>query len=128
DLLSKKYPALKVEITQLDIENALPALANGKVDLILGEDYPGVLPLTDHTVHREHLIDDELVLITPDDSQLTFEDFIKDAEVSAETAFAVDTSVPKPPVSSRIFATTSESSPWPESFEESITSLAPNSF
>lgn len=90
DLLSKKYPALNVEITQLDIENALPALANGKVDLILGEDYPGVLPLTDHTVHREHLIDDELVLITPEDSQLTFEDFIKDAEVSAETAFAVD--------------------------------------
>ena len=90
DILSKQYPDLKVEITQLDIENALPALANGKVDLILGEDYPGVLPLTDKTVHREHLIDDELVLIAPEDSTLTFEEIIKRADTGPVTAFAMD--------------------------------------
>src|SRR5699024_2028345 len=90
DNLSKKDRTLNEGMTQLDIENALPALANGKVDLIMGETYPRLLPLTNNTVEREHLIDDELVLITPEDSQLTFEDFIKDAEVSAETAFAVD--------------------------------------
>lgn len=74
DSLKHKYPDLRLEIKQLDIENAMPALSKGTVDLILGEDYPGVMPLTDNTVDREHLIDDELVLITPQDSTLTFQD------------------------------------------------------
>lgn len=90
DSLSRDYPDLKVEITQLEIENAIPALANGAVDLVLGEDYPGVVPLTDNTVHREHLLDDELVLITPADSTLTFGDIVKRGSGPEAVAFALD--------------------------------------
>lgn len=90
DNLSEQYPDLKVEITQLEIENAVPALANGTVDLILGEDYPGVVPLTDNTVHREHLIDDELVLITPAESTLTFEEVIARGNGVGAVVFALD--------------------------------------
>src|SRR5699024_12406297 len=53
DSLKHKHPDLRLEIKQLDIENAMPALSKGTVDLILGEDYPGVMPLTDNTVDRE---------------------------------------------------------------------------
>ncbi len=49
-----------------------------------------MLPLTDKTVHREHLIDDELVLITPEDSTLTFEEIKERAESGPPTAFAMD--------------------------------------
>lgn len=90
DNLCEQYPDLKVEITQLEIENAVPALANGTVDLILGEDYPGVVPLTDNTVHREHLIDDELVLITPAESTLTFEEVIARGNGVGAVVFALD--------------------------------------
>ena len=41
-------------------------------------------------MQREHLIDDELVLITPQDSTLTFGEVIERAGQSSQVAFALD--------------------------------------
>jgi DNA-binding transcriptional LysR family regulator len=63
--LEPQHPALRVEVTELEPEAALPALATGEFDLVLGEEYPGhPLPRPRET-ERHDLLTDELRLITP---------------------------------------------------------------
>jgi DNA-binding transcriptional LysR family regulator len=63
--LGQQHPSLRVEITELEPELALPALAAGQFDLVLGEEYPGQ-PLPRHgETERRDLLTDELRLITP---------------------------------------------------------------
>ncbi len=63
--LEQQHPRLRVEVTELEPEVALPALVAGEFDIVLGEEYPGhPLPRPRET-ERHDLLTDELRLITP---------------------------------------------------------------
>jgi DNA-binding transcriptional LysR family regulator len=63
--LQRDHPRLRVEVTELEPEVALPALVAGEYDVVLGEEYPGhPLPRPRETERRD-LLSDELRLVTP---------------------------------------------------------------
>jgi DNA-binding transcriptional LysR family regulator len=63
--LERQHPSLRVEVTELEPELALPALIAGEFDLILGEEYPGFPLPRPRETERHDLLTDELRLITP---------------------------------------------------------------
>lgn len=63
--LEQQHPALRIEVTELDPEAALPALIAGEFDLVLGEEYPGFPLPRPRDTQRQDLLTDELRLITP---------------------------------------------------------------
>src|SRR6516165_5873684 len=63
--LTRQHPTLRVEVTELDPELALPALIAGEFDLILGEEYPGFPLSRPRETERLDLLTDELRLTTP---------------------------------------------------------------
>jgi DNA-binding transcriptional LysR family regulator len=63
--LGRQHPSLRVEVTELDPELALPALIGGEFDLVLGEEYPGFPLPRPRETERHDLLTDELRLITP---------------------------------------------------------------
>ncbi len=63
--LERLHPALRVEVTELEPEAALPALVAGEFDLALGEEYPGFPLPRPRETERYDLLTDELRLITP---------------------------------------------------------------
>jgi DNA-binding transcriptional LysR family regulator len=63
--LTLQHPALRVEVTELDPELALPALIAGEFDLVLGEEYPGFPLSRRRETERLDLLTDELRLTTP---------------------------------------------------------------
>lgn len=63
--LARQHPSLRVEVTELEPEVALPALVAGEFDLVLGEEYPGQPLLRPRDTERHDLLTDELRLITP---------------------------------------------------------------
>ena len=63
--LARQHPALRVEVTELEPKAALPALAAGEFDLVLGEEYPGFPLPRPRETERHDLLTDELRLITP---------------------------------------------------------------
>jgi DNA-binding transcriptional LysR family regulator len=63
--LARQHPSLRVEVTELEPEVALPALAVGEFDLVLGEEYPGQPLPRPRETERHDLLTDELRLITP---------------------------------------------------------------
>jgi len=63
--LARQHPALRVEVTELEPELALPALIAGEFDLVLGEEYPGFPLPRPRETERHDLLTDELRLITP---------------------------------------------------------------
>ena len=63
--LEARHPALRVEVTELEPELALPALIAGEFDLVLGEEYPGFPLPRPRETERHNLLTDELWLITP---------------------------------------------------------------
>lgn len=65
--LRGRHPDLRVEVTELEPDVSLPALAGGDFDLVIAEEYPGhPLPRT-LGVHREDLLTDRLDLVVPRD-------------------------------------------------------------
>lgn len=56
---------LRIELTQAEPEQALPALLAREFDLMVGEEYPGVPQSVSSDVHRVDLCDDELELALP---------------------------------------------------------------
>ncbi|MBM7774984.1 DNA-binding transcriptional LysR family regulator [Actinokineospora baliensis] len=63
--LLRQHPGLRVEVTELESEVALPALIAGEFDVVLGEEYPGhPLPRLRET-ERQDLFADELRLVVP---------------------------------------------------------------
>jgi DNA-binding transcriptional LysR family regulator len=63
--LAEQHPALRVEVTELEPEVALPAMVAGEFDLVIAEEYPGQsLPRLKET-DRTDLLSDELVLVVP---------------------------------------------------------------
>ena len=63
--LARQHPSLRVEVTELEPEVALPALVAGEFDLVLGEEYPGQPLPRPRETERHDLLTDELRLITP---------------------------------------------------------------
>jgi DNA-binding transcriptional LysR family regulator len=58
------HPSLRIEITELEPEIALPALTSGEFDIVLADEYPGhPLPRSRET-ERHDLLTDELRLVT----------------------------------------------------------------
>jgi DNA-binding transcriptional LysR family regulator len=63
--LADDHPQLRVEVTELEPETALPGLVAGEFDLVMAEEYPGQpLPLLPEA-ERTDLLVDELLLVTP---------------------------------------------------------------
>jgi DNA-binding transcriptional LysR family regulator len=63
--LGRQHPSLRIEVTELEPELALPALIAGEFDLVLGEEYPGFPLPRPRETERHDLLTDELRLITP---------------------------------------------------------------
>ena len=63
--LNARYPDLDVAISQHEVGSAMVELAAARVDLVLGEEYPGEEPRVDPGIHRETLLEDPMHLITP---------------------------------------------------------------
>lgn len=63
--LERQHSSLRVEVTELEPEVALPALIAGEFDLVLGEEYPGLPLPRPRETERHDLLTDELRLITP---------------------------------------------------------------
>ena len=59
------HPDLRVEVTELEPEAALPALIGGIYDLVLAEEYPGHPLGLPSATHRHDLMADELFLVVP---------------------------------------------------------------
>jgi DNA-binding transcriptional LysR family regulator len=63
--LTEWHPRLRVEVTELEPEVALPGLLTGTFDLVIAEEYPGhQLPRSSETVHLV-LVLDVLQLVAP---------------------------------------------------------------
>lgn len=63
DLLAERHPALKLRINEIHPDDALSSLAAHDFDLVIGEEYPGVLLPHDPNVHRVELAQDPLNLV-----------------------------------------------------------------
>ncbi|WP_432564622.1 LysR family transcriptional regulator [Kineococcus sp. SYSU DK003] len=64
-LLAARYPALRVVLEHREPEPAFSALAAHEVDLVLGEEYPGLPQARRADVEEEDLVLDELRLAVP---------------------------------------------------------------
>ncbi|MGJ5894684.1 LysR family transcriptional regulator [Streptomyces niveiscabiei] len=64
-LLRTRHPQLRVHVTQLEPERALPALQARDFDLVLAEEYPGVPHSRSPELEQEPLLDDPLHLAAP---------------------------------------------------------------
>lgn len=63
--LQAQHPSLRVEVTELEPDLALPAMVAGDYDLVVAEEYPG-RPLPQlRGGERDDLFTDELLLVTP---------------------------------------------------------------
>ncbi|MEU5722306.1 LysR family transcriptional regulator [Micromonospora sp. NPDC047738] len=65
-LLRDQHPHLRVHVTQLEPEKALPALQARDFDLVVAEEYPGNPNLRPAELEQEDLLDDPLHLALPD--------------------------------------------------------------
>jgi DNA-binding transcriptional LysR family regulator len=63
--LARQHPSLRVEVTELEPELALPALIAGEFYPVLGEEYPGFPRPAPARPERHGLLTDEPRLITP---------------------------------------------------------------
>jgi DNA-binding transcriptional LysR family regulator len=63
--LEQQHSRLRVEVTELVPEVALPALMAGEFDIVLGEEYPGHPLPRPRATERHDLLTDELRLVTP---------------------------------------------------------------
>jgi DNA-binding transcriptional LysR family regulator len=63
--LAQQHPALRIEVTELEPELALPALVTGEFDIVLAEEYPDLPLPRPHETQRHDVLTDELRLVTP---------------------------------------------------------------
>lgn len=64
-LLRERHPQLRVHVTQLEPERALPALQARDFDLVIAEEYPGNPGARPAELEQEDLLDDPLHLALP---------------------------------------------------------------
>lgn len=65
--LSLEHPALRVEVTDAEPEHAMPSLALGSLDLVLGDEYPFHPRPPDDRLYREPLLEERFRIILPRD-------------------------------------------------------------
>lgn len=65
--LAEAHPALTIEVSDLSQRDTTSALLSGEFDLVLREQYPGDTFAPNPAVHREALLDDELLIAVPAD-------------------------------------------------------------
>ena len=65
EALEAQHPALRVDLSELEAEHALPLLARGGVDAVIAEEYDHAPRPHVSGIHREALAPDELVLALP---------------------------------------------------------------
>jgi DNA-binding transcriptional LysR family regulator len=65
DLLRDRHPHLRIHLTQMEPEKALPALQARDFDLVLAEEYPGNPNPRPAELEQEDLLDDPLHLALP---------------------------------------------------------------
>jgi DNA-binding transcriptional LysR family regulator len=63
--LAATHPALRVELVESEAETALPALALGRWDLVLADEYAGQPRRRDPRLHTEPLVHERIRLILP---------------------------------------------------------------
>lgn len=63
--LADVHPLLRVEVTEMEPEVALPAMVVGEFDLVIAEEYPGQPLSRQPEAERTDLLTDELLLVTP---------------------------------------------------------------
>jgi DNA-binding transcriptional LysR family regulator len=63
--LGAEHPALRVEVTDAEPEDSLPALALGSLDLVLGDEYPFLPRPPDPRLDVEPLIEEHFRLMLP---------------------------------------------------------------
>jgi DNA-binding transcriptional LysR family regulator len=74
--LAERHPALRVELTTMDPDDALPAVVARDVDLALGEDYPGHARRRPPELDHQDLTSDPMLVALPpgDDPSLGLAD------------------------------------------------------
>ncbi len=63
--LQARHPDLRIEVSELEPETALPALVSGDLDLVIAEEYPGHELPRAAQIERSTLLADPLRLVTP---------------------------------------------------------------
>jgi len=63
--LAQKHPQLRIEVTELEPEVAMPALVGGEFDIVLAEEYPGHPLSRSREAERHDLLTDNLRLVVP---------------------------------------------------------------
>src|SRR3954447_8716665 len=63
--LSAEHPALRVEVSDLEPEESMPALALGSLDLVLGDEYPFLPRAPDSRPDGETLLEEHFRLMSP---------------------------------------------------------------
>ncbi len=69
--LASSAPAVRVEVVDAELEQALPALRLGAVDVVLGDEHEGIPRPRVAGLDREALLDEELHVVLPADHPLT---------------------------------------------------------
>ncbi|MBB2891987.1 LysR substrate-binding domain-containing protein [Flexivirga oryzae] len=64
--LRQQHPSLRIEVTEMEPEQSLPALTAGDFDLVLAEEYPGRPRPHLAGVDRRDIIEDRLQLVVPE--------------------------------------------------------------
>ncbi len=64
--LAEAHPWLRVEVTEMEPEQSLPALVARRFDLVIGEEYPGHPERRAPQLHLENLVNDPIRLALPD--------------------------------------------------------------
>ncbi len=65
DLLAKRHPSLRLEFLLADVIDGLKALADTQVDLTIGEQFPGAIPIETNTINRKDFHQEPLILASP---------------------------------------------------------------
>jgi DNA-binding transcriptional LysR family regulator len=65
EALAREAPALRCEFLELEPEEALPALAVGDIDLVLGDEWQPQTRLLPHGVERHELMEDRVRILLP---------------------------------------------------------------
>lgn len=63
--VTAEHPQVRMEIAEIEVEEALPALARGALDVVVGDEYDGIPMPVPAGVRRERLLRERIRLIVP---------------------------------------------------------------
>jgi DNA-binding transcriptional LysR family regulator len=68
--VAESHPAVRVEVTELEVEEAVPALRLQQLDAVIGDEYDGLPRPRWRDLDRERLLREEMRLVLPEDHPL----------------------------------------------------------